>query len=61
MTETKADGGTRSINIQHEIDVVPEIVCKRSLTQTKSVAGSPYSGGGSQSGRPHMALVGTWL
>jgi uncharacterized protein YndB with AHSA1/START domain len=26
MTETKADGGTRSLNIQHEIDVVPEIV-----------------------------------
>ncbi len=26
MTETKADGGTRSINIEHEIDVVPEIV-----------------------------------
>ena len=26
MTETKADGGTRSINIEHEIGVVPEIV-----------------------------------
>jgi uncharacterized protein YndB with AHSA1/START domain len=26
MTETKADGGARSINIEHEIDVVPEIV-----------------------------------